>query len=447
MFDTLSDGLSRALDAVRGTGRLTDENIADALRQVRVALLEADVALPVVKSFIADVRKRATGQEVIRSLTPGQTLIKIVHDELVRLMGEPGADLSLKGKPAVVLLAGVQGSGKTTTAVKLALWLEKQQGKKTMLCSTDIYRPAALLQLERLAGENNLSCHAATTDKNPLEILHAACDVATQIDARVLIVDTAGRQHVDEFMMHEIRDLSEAAQPTETLMVVDSMAGQDAIRQAAVFNEALTLTGIVLTKVDGDARGGAALSVRHTTGVPIRFLGSGEKVDALEQFDPERLASRILGMGDVVGLVEEVQQNVDSDQARRLAHKVRKGRGFDLADLRDQLRQMLSMGGLGAILDKLPVGGIAAGALDRLPDEREIRRQIAMIDAMTLAERRFPKTINGSRRRRIAGGSGVTVQDVNRLLKQYKGLEKVLNRASKMKGKGLEGLLQGIPRR
>ncbi len=449
MFDNLSERLGRALDSVRGSGRLTDDNIKETLRQIRMALLEADVALPVVKSFVADVKERATGQEVIRSLTPGQALVKIVNDELVSVMGEPGEELRLGGEsPAVVLLAGVQGSGKTTTAAKLALRLKERDGRKVMLCSADVYRPAAILQLEKLADQIGVLFCSTAPHAKPLSILAEARTAARKKVADVLIVDTAGRQHVDEAMMKEIRQLHEAARPSETLFVVDSMAGQDALRQAQAFNDSLDLTGIVLTKLDGDARGGAALSVRQVTGAPIRFLGVGEKPDALERFEPERVASRILGMGDVVGLVEDVQQKVDEDKARRLARKIRKSGGFDLSDLRDQLEQMMGLGGLAAIVEKLPLGNLSAVALDRIPNDRDVRRQIAIINSMTPGERRFPKTINGSRKRRIAGGAGVQIQDVNYLLKQFTGMARMMKRA---KGKGMAGLLAGtgarLPRR
>jgi signal recognition particle subunit SRP54 len=431
MFENLTERLSRAGDALRGRGRITEDNIRDTLRQVRVALLEADVALPVVKDFIERARTRALGAEVTRSLTPGQAFIKIIHDELVRVMGSANEALDLRAQPpAVVLLAGLQGAGKTTTAAKLARRLIEREDRKVMLASADVYRPAAILQLERLAAEVGAEFFPSATGEDPVEIARRAVEAARRGLCDVLILDTAGRLHVDEQMMAEARRIHAAVDPVETLFVVDSMAGQDAVNAAKAFGEALELTGVVLTKTDGDARGGVALSVREVTGKPIKFIGVGEKTAALEPFHPERLASRILGMGDVVSLVEEVQQKVDRDQADKLARKLSKGKGFDLQDLRDQLRQMQQMGGLAGLIDKLP-GGAAQARLDPRSGERELRRQAAVIDSMTSQERRRPAIIDGSRKRRIAQGAGVQVQEVNRLLKQHAQMQKMMKKFSR----------------
>jgi len=431
MFENLSDRLSRAGAALRGRGRISEDNIRDALRQVRMALLEADVALPVVKDFIERVRGRALGVEVSRSLTPGQAFIKIMHDELVAVMGATSESLDLRAQPpAVVLLAGLQGAGKTTTAAKLARRLRERDGRKVMLASADVYRPAAILQLQRLASEVGAQFFASEAREDPVEIAQRAVAAAKRGLQDVLIIDTAGRLHVDEAMMEEARRIQAAVSPVETLFVVDSMAGQDAVNAARAFGAALKLTGVILTKTDGDARGGVALSVRQVTGTPIKFLGAGEKTDALEAFHPDRLASRILGMGDVLSLVEEVQDKVDRKDAEKLARKLAKGKGFSLEDLRDQIRQMEQMGGLAGLIDKLPGGGPAAAVDPRVP-EREMRRQAAVIDSMTRRERRFPKLIDGSRKRRIASGAGVQVQDVNRLLKQYTQMQKMMKQVSK----------------
>jgi signal recognition particle subunit SRP54 len=441
MFDALTERLSRAVDSLRGRGRLTDDNIADTLRQVRMALLEADVAVPVVKAFTDAVKVRALGEEVARSLTPGQAFIKIIHDELVRVMGEPGQGLNLRAQPPVViLLAGLQGAGKTTTAAKLARQLVEARRKRVLLASTDVYRPAAMTQLERLAGQVGADYFTADPATPPVEIAKAAVQHARRHGHDVVIVDTAGRLHVDAAMMDEVRAVDAAIEPLERLFVVDSMAGQDAVNAARAFGEALELTGVILTKADGDARGGAALSVRHVTGKPILFLGVGEKTEALETFHPERVASRILGMGDVVSLVEQVQSQVDQEKAQKLAAKLTKGGGFDLTDLREQLQQFQNMGGLGAIMDKLPAGMLPAGGVGQV-DERQIRRQIAIINSMTPGERRRPGTLDGSRKRRIAAGSGVQVQEVNRLLKQFTEMERMMK---KLKGGGLRKLMRGL---
>lgn len=444
MFDNLSSRLSEAARNLSGQGRLTESNIKDTIRQVRLALLEADVALPVVKSFIERVRERALGEEVGKSLTPGQELVKVFHAELVTLFGTEHAPIDLKSQPpVVVLLAGLQGAGKTTTAAKLAKRLIEKDKKRVMLVSVDVYRPAAILQLQTLAGEvGALHCASSTEDK-PVAIVDRAIDEARKSHADVLIVDTAGRLHVDSEMMQEVVAVHEHSGASETLFVVDSMAGQDAVNAATAFDQSLPLTGVVLTKADGDAKGGVALSVREITGKPIRFVGTGEKVDALEAFHPERMASRILGMGDVLTLVEEIESKVSKDKAEKLARKVKKGRGFDMTDLRDQLEQMMNMGGMGALLEKLPMAGkIDPAALKQGADEKQLKRQIALINSMTPGERRFPKTINGSRRKRIAAGSGLEVQDVNRLLKQFTQMEKMMK---KMARGGMKKMLRGMP--
>jgi signal recognition particle subunit SRP54 len=431
MFENLSDRLSRAGDALKGRGRITEDNIRDTLRQVRMALLEADVALPVVKDFIERTRVRAVGAEVAKSLTPGQAFVKIIHDELVRTMGTANESLNLRAQPpAIVMLAGLQGAGKTTTAGKLARRLAEREGKKVMLASADVYRPAAILQLERLAAEVGAGFCPSDAGEDPVEIARRAVDTARRELYDVVIIDTAGRLHIDDAMMSEARRIHAAIQPIETLFVVDSMAGQDAVNAARAFGEALELTGVILTKTDGDARGGVALSVRQVTGKPIKFIGAGEKTTALEPFYPERLASRILGMGDVVSLVEEVQHKVDREQADKLARKLSKGQGFSLQDLRDQIRQMQEMGGIAGLLDKLP-GKAMPAKLDSMMGEREMRRQAAVIDSMTRKERRFPAIIDGSRKRRIAQGAGVQVQEVNRLLKQHAQMQKMMKKFSK----------------
>ncbi len=444
MFDNLSGRLSDAARQLSGKGRLTETNIKDTLRQVRLALLEADVALPVVKSFIDRIRERALGEEVGKSLTPGQSLVKIIHAELVRILGSESAPLDLRAQPPVViLLAGLQGAGKTTTAAKLAKRLIDVEKKKVMLVSVDVHRPAAILQLQTLAAEVGASHCASESTERPTAIVGRALDEARRSHVDVLIVDTAGRLHIDGKMMQEVVDVHKAAAPHETLFVVDSMAGQDAVNSATAFNESLPLTGIILTKTDGDAKGGVALSVREVTGKPIRFMGIGEKVDALEAFHPDRMASRILGMGDVLTLVEEIEQKVSKDQTEKLAKKLKKGRGFDLADLRDQLEQMMNMGGLASMLEKLPLpGNVNPAALKDSANETKIRRQIAIINSMTPAERRFPKIINGSRKKRIAGGAGQQIQDVNRLLKQHMQMEKMMKKVSKG---GMKKFMRGMP--
>ena len=442
MFDNLTARLSRTIEGLRGRGRITEENVAETLRETRVALLEADVAVPVVKAFIESVKAKALGHEVLSSLTPGQAFIGILHAELVQLMGGSGAGWAPRAQPPVVmLLAGLQGAGKTTTAAKLARWLIERDRKRVLLASTDVRRPAAMLQLERLAAQVHAEYFSAPPGATPAQIARAALEQARSGVFDVLIVDTAGRLHVDQELMAEVRDIDAVVGAAERLFVVDSMAGQDAVNAARAFGTALDLTGIILTKADGDARGGAALSVREVTGKPIVFIGVGEKTEALEPFDPERMASRILGMGDVVSLVEQVHARVDHAEAQRLAQKVVKGKGFDMSDLRSQLEQLQKMGGVGALLDKLPGTVAKKGAVSADQGDRELRRQIAIINSMTPRERRNPAIIDGSRRRRIAGGSGVQVQDVNRLLKQFQEMQRVMK---SMKGGRLRGLLGAL---
>jgi len=443
MFDHLSDRLSQAARNLSGKGRLSESNIKDTLRQVRLALLEADVALPVVKSFVERIRERAIGEEVGKSLTPGQALVKIIHSELVAILGSATVPLDLRAQPPVVImLAGLQGAGKTTTAAKLARRLIEKEKKRVMLVSVDVHRPAAILQLKTLAGEIGAEHCDSTAEEKPVDIVHRALDESRRSHMEVLIVDTAGRLHIDDDMMAEAVAIHGAASPHETLFVVDSMAGQDAVNSARAFGESLPLTGVILTKADGDAKGGAALSVVEVTGKPIRFVGSGEKTDALEVFHPERMASRILGMGDVLSLVEDIEGKVNRDQADKLARKLKKGKGFDLLDLRDQLEQMLNMGGMAAILEKLPIpGNVNPAALKESANEQQFKRQIAIINSMTRGERRFPKTINGSRKRRIANGSGQEIQDVNRLLKQHLQMEKMMKKMSKG---GMKKMLRGM---
>jgi len=444
MFDRLASSLSAALKALSGRGRLTDDNIVDTVREVRLALLDADVALPVVKSFTDAVKARAVGVEVTKSLTPGQAFIKVVHEELTRLMGEPSTGLNLRAqRPVVVLLAGLQGAGKTTSAGKLARWLIEKQNKKVLMVSTDVYRPAAILQLQTLAAQVGAGFAPALQSEAPLSIARRALTEATLQAYDVLLVDTAGRLHVDDEMMAEVKELEAAIQPHERLFVVDSMAGQDAVNAAKAFNEALSLTGVILTKADGDARGGAALSVRHVTGKPILFVGTGEKSEALELFQPERIASRILGMGDVLSLVEQVREQVDQEKAEKLANKITKGKSFDLSDLRDQLSQLQSMGGMAALLDKLPAhmqanAAASAGAVN----PKNLKRQMGIIDSMTPRERRRPEMIDNSRKRRIAAGAGVPLPEVNRLLKQFDQMQKTMKKL--VKGGMLKNMMRGM---
>lgn len=443
MFDNLTQRFSKVVRDLRGVGRLTEENIDETLREVRLALIEADVALPVVKKFIADVRERAVGTEVARHLTPGQALIKIVNEELVGLMGARNEALDLTAEPpAVVLMAGLQGSGKTTSVGKLAKLLAERDGKKVAVVSCDVYRPAAIDQLRTIAGQVGANFIESTGAEKPRAIAERALDAARRSFADVLIVDTAGRLHIDAALMDEIRDLHQLLKPAETLFVVDAMTGQDAVNTAKAFDEALAITGVVLTKADGDARGGAALSVREVTGKPIKFLGVGEKSDALEAFHPDRMASRILGMGDVLSLIEEVEQKVDKEQALKVAQKLRKGKGFDLEDFRDQMRQMQNMGGVQGLMAKMPgMGDLPPEALNQVND-REIVKLVAIVDSMTPHERRFPAVIKASRKKRIAAGSGTEVQDVNRLLKQFNQMQKMMKKLSK-KG-GMKNMMRGL---
>jgi len=447
MFESLTGRLSQVMKTLRGEARLTETNIQDALREVRMALLEADVALPVVRDFVAQVRERALGQEVMGSLTPGQALIGVVHRELVTLMGESDAGLDLATTPpAVILMAGLQGSGKTTTSGKLAKLLREQMKKKVLLASCDVYRPAAIEQLKTLAAQVEVDFFPSAADEQPAAIALAALDFARKHYHDVLIVDTAGRLAIDDAMMREIRELHAALKPIETLFVVDSMQGQDAVNVAKAFADALPLTGVVLTKLDGDARGGAALSVRQVTGKPIKFAGVGEKLTGFEVFHPDRMASRILGMGDVLSLIEDAQRTVDRGEAERFAKKLKSGKGFDLEDFKQQIGQMKKMGGVTAMLDKLP-GQLAQAAGKAQMDDKQIRRIEGIINSMTPQERAKPELLKASRKRRIATGAGVSVQEVNRLLAQFEQTQKMM----KMMAKGgmakmmrsMKGMLPG----
>ncbi len=453
MFESLSENLQTTFKELRGQGRLTEDNIKDALRQVRRALLEADVALEVVRDFIERVKERALGEQVRNSLTPGQEFIGIVREELITELGGASQGLELRAQPpAVILMAGLQGSGKTTSTGKLARYLLEQK-KRVLVVSCDVYRPAAIDQLKTVAEAVSADFHPSSPLQSPAQIAESALAVARKDLYDVLIVDTAGRQTVDEKMMQEIQGLHAFLKPAETLFVIDSMTGQDAAKTAAAFGQALALTGVVLTKVDGDARGGAALSVRKVTGKPIKFLGVGEKLEALEVFHPERLASRILGMGDVLSLIEDAEKKIDRQKAEKLARKFKKGKGFDLEDYRDQLAQMVNMGGLGAMLDKLPGMSQIPDQVKNQVNDKEITRAIAIINSMTVQERRFPDVIKASRKKRIAAGSGTQVPDVNRLLKQHMQMQKMMKRMRKggmaNMMRGMQGMLPpgGMPRR
>ena len=442
MFDNLSDRLSHTVKKLRGQARLTDDNIKDALREVRMALLEADVALPVVRTFIERVKQRAIGQEVIKSLSPGQAFIKIVDDELTEIMGQANESVNLASQPpAVILMAGLQGAGKTTTAGKLAKLLTDRDSKKVGVVSCDVYRPAAIKQLETVAEQAGAVFIPSDTGQTPVDIAANALQEAKVKFLDVLIVDTAGRLHIDEEMMGEIKAIHAIIDPIETLFVVDSMTGQDAANTAKAFGDALPLTGVVLTKADGDARGGAALSVRHITGKPIKFIGVGEKINALEAFHPDRMASRILGMGDILSLVEEAQQNVDEKQAKKLVKKLNKGHGFDLEDLRKQMLQMEKMGGMGGLMSKMPGMGNLSAQIQEKAGDKEVARMVAIINSMTTQERRFPAIIKGSRKKRIAMGCGMQIQDVNRILKQHKQMSKMMK---KFKGGGMKKMMRAM---
>jgi signal recognition particle subunit SRP54 len=456
MLDNLTQRLAKVVKTLRGQARLTDDNIQEMLREVRMALLEADVALPVVKDFIARVKEKAVGQEVIGSLTPGQALVGVVHRELTDLMGGAKAELNLATQPpAVILMAGLQGAGKTTTTAKLGKWLKERQKKKVLVVSCDVYRPAAIEQLKTVAAQAGIDFFPSSAGQKPAEIAAAALDYAKRHFHDVLFVDTAGRLAIDEAMMAEIRELHAQLKPIETLFVVDAMLGQDAVNTAKAFNEALPLTGVILTKLDGDARGGAALSVRHVTGKPLKFAGVGEKLTGIEEFHPERMASRILGMGDILGLVEEAQRGVDQDKAQEFVKKMKSGKGFDLNDFKEQIGQMRKMGGMGALLDKLPAqfGALAQQAGGQVED-KAVRRIEGIINSMTPAERSKPELIKASRKRRIAAGAGVPVQEVNRLLNQFEQTQKMMKQFSKggmakmmRAAKGLMGGgMPGLPR-
>lgn len=442
MFSNLSERLSESLKKISGRGRLTEENIKDTLREVRMALLEADVALPVVREFVKAVKEKAVGEEVSKSLTPGQVFVKIVQTELESAMGEQNEELDLAAQPpAVVMMAGLQGAGKTTSVGKLAKFLKEKKKKSVLVVSADVYRPAAIKQLETLANDVEVEFFPSTVEQKPIDIVNGAIDHAKRKFFDVLLVDTAGRLAVDEQMMDEIKQLHAAINPVETLFVVDSMTGQDAANTAKAFDEALPLTGVILTKADGDARGGAALSIRHITGKPIKFIGVGEKTDALEPFHPERIASRILGMGDVLSLVEEIESKIDRDKAEKVAKKVMKGKGFDLEDFRDQLAQMRNMGGMASLMDKMPGMGKMSDAVKGQVNDKEFVRMEAIINSMTPKERQYPDLLKASRKRRIAAGSGTQVQDVNKLLKQFTQMQKMMK---KMKGGGLMKMMRGM---
>jgi signal recognition particle subunit SRP54 len=442
MFESLTQRLSGTLQRLRGRGRLTEENIRESLREVRIALLEADVALPVVAALIERIKHRAIGQDVMQSLTPGQALIKVVHDEMAAVMGSQATDLNLNvPAPAVILMAGLQGAGKTTTVAKLAKHLKEKRKKKVMVVSADVYRPAAIAQLQTLASQVGATFFPSESTQKPVDIVRAAIDDAKKSFADVLIVDTAGRLAIDEAMMAEIQALHAAVKPVETLFVVDAMTGQDAAKTAKAFSEALPLTGVVLTKTDGDARGGAALSVRYITGQPIKFTGVGEKPDGLDIFHPDRAASRILDMGDVLSLVEQVQGQVDQEKAQKLAEKVIKGKRFDLNDMKEQLEQMQNMGGIAGLMDKLPGMGQIPDSVKSQVTGKEVPRMVAIINSMTRKERRHPDLLNGSRRARIAKGAGTTPAEVNKLLKQYQQMESMMK---KIGGGGLKGMMRGM---
>lgn len=442
MFQNLSDRLGQTLKNISGKGRITEDNIKETLREVRMALLEADVALPVIKDFVARIKERSVGIEVSKSLNPGQMLIKIVQGELETIMGSENEALNLAATPpAVIMMAGLQGAGKTTSVGKLSKYLKEREKKKVMVVSADVYRPAAIKQLQTLAEEVDVEFFPSSALQKPIDIVEGAIAQAKLKFIDVLIVDTAGRLAVDTEMMNEIQQLHAAVKPVETLFVVDAMTGQDAANTAKAFNEALPLTGVILTKADGDARGGAALSVKHITGKPIKFLGMGEKLDALEPFHPQRIASRILGMGDVLTLIEEVERKVDKDKAQKLAQKVKKGKGFDLQDFKEQLEQMRNMGGMMSLMDKMPGMGNMTAKIKDQANDKQFTQMEAIINSMTPGERERPDVIKGSRKRRIAAGSGTQIQDVNKLLKQFTQMQKMMK---KMSGGGMKKMMRGM---
>ncbi|PPE72590.1 signal recognition particle protein [Solimonas fluminis] len=442
MFENLTTRLSRVLDSIRGQGRLTEDQVNAAARELRMALLEADVALPVVKEFIDKVKVRALGAEILQSLTPGQQFLKVVQQELTETLGGNAEPLNLRQQPpAIILMAGLQGSGKTTSTGKLALWLKEREKKNVVVVSADVYRPAAIEQLRIVAGNVGVEWFPSEVGQQPVAIAQAALAHAKKQYADVLIVDTAGRTTVDEAMMKEIAELHAALNPVETLFVVDSMTGQDAAKTAKAFGDALPLTGVILTKVDGDSRGGAALSVRQVTGRPIKFLGVGEKSDRLEIFHPDRIANRIIGQGDVLGLIEETARKVDHEKAQKLAEKLKKNKGFDLADFREQMLQMQNMGSMQSILEKLPGGAQMQEQIKSVDAEKQIRRTVAIINSMTPQERRFPDLIKASRKRRIAAGAGVEVQQVNQLLRQY---ETTKDMMKKFAGGGMAKMMRSL---
>ncbi len=432
MFQTLSERLTGTLKNLRGQGRLTEDNVKTTMREVRMSLLEADVALPVIKLFTEEVKQKALGSKVMTSLNPGQAMIKIINDELIDVLGKETAAINLKAEPpAVILMAGLQGSGKTTTTAKLGLLLKSQENKKVMVVSADVYRPAAIKQLERLAQETELEFFPSSIEQKPVDIINNALAQARRTFCDVVIVDTAGRLHIDDEMMNEIKIIHQTCKPVETLFVVDSMTGQDAANTAKAFSDVLPLTGVVLTKTDGDARGGAALSVKYITGQPIKFIGTGEKMDGLEVFHPERIVSRILGMGDILSLVEEVERKVDKKKSEKLAKKLSKGKSFTLIDFKEQLLQMQNMGGMSGLMNKMPGMGNMAAAAKQGVDDKSMGQIIAIINSMTPQERRIPKIISGSRKKRIAKGSGTQLQDVNKLLKQFTQMQKMMKKFSK----------------
>jgi len=442
MFDNLTDRFSNTFKKLKGQSRLTESNIQETLHEVRVALLEADVALPVVNDFLEGVKTGALGQDVQNSLTPGQSMIKLVQAELIKVMGDKNETLNLNAQPpAVILMAGLQGAGKTTTVAKLGRWLQENNKKKVGVVSADVYRPAAIKQLEMLANEVDLVFFDSDITQKPIDIAQNAIEAAKRKFLDVIIIDTAGRLHIDDEMMDEIKALHAAIKPVETLFVVDSMTGQDAATTAKAFNDALPLTGIILTKADGDARGGAALSIRHITGKPIKFIGMGEKTNALEPFHPDRMASRILDMGDMLSLIEQIEQKVDKEKAQKLVDKLKKGKSFDLEDFREQLVEMQRMGGIGSMMDKLP--GMSAMPLEvkEKMNDKLLARQIGVINSMTMQERRFPDLIKGNRKKRIADGCAQELSDVNRMLKQFMMMQKMMK---KLKSGNMANMVRGV---